>query len=238
VIYALLAFALVALTVVCVGLALRFREAKAAGERAEMLAAQVMQADERARREIAQNLHDQALQTLLTANQELQEASPGRVGVMRAHTVVSATIEELREAVASLHPVTLEQGGLKTALSAVARRAQRQGGFEALVDVEADLPSTRDELILAIARELLNNVAAHAEAKHVEVWVRRVDRRVELCVSDDGKGIEPGRRQAALEEGHIGIASAAHRIEISGGTFQLEPNETGGTVARAILPLI
>ena len=237
-VYALLAFALVALAIVCVGLALRFREAKAAGERAEVLAAQVMQADERARRDIAQNLHDQALQTLLTANQELQEASPGRSGVIRAHSVVSATIEELREAVASLHPVTLEQGGLKTALAAVARRAQRQGGFETIIDVEPELPSMRDELIVAIARELLNNVAAHAEAKHVEVGVRRVDRNVELCVSDDGKGIEPGRRQEALEEGHIGLASASHRIEISGGALKLGQNEHGGTVARAILPLI
>jgi len=237
VVEALLVFALVALAVVCVGLALREREARRHTERAEVLAVQVMQADERARREIAQNLHDQALQTLLAANQELQEASPGRVGVTRAHGVVSATIEELREAVAALHPVTLEQGGLETALLAVARRAQRQGHFEATVRVDPDLPSSRDELLLALARELLNNAAAHAKAENVEVWVRRIGHQVELSVTDDGRGIESGRQEAALADGHIGLASAAHRVEVSGGSFKIGPGAKGGTVARVTLPI-
>ena len=235
--YVVLALALVALAVACVVLLLRERRASRAGRRADALAAQLMQADERARREIAQNLHDQALQTLLTANQELQEAAPGRAGVTRAHEVVSASIEELREAVAALHPVTLEQGGLKTALAAVARRAERQGGFETSVEVEPELPNSRDELIVAIARELLNNAAAHADAHRVEVQVRRVGPQLELSVSDDGRGVDPGRRRAALAEGHIGLASVAHRVEVSGGAFELVPRAEGGTLARATLPL-
>ncbi len=234
---ALLAFALVALAIACVGLVLREREARRTRERAQVLAAQVMQADERARREIAQNLHDQALQTLLAANQELQEASPGRAGVIRAHAVVEAALEELREAVAALHPVTLEEGGLETALAAVARRAQRLGGFEATVEVDPDLPSARDDLILAIARELLSNVASHAKAAQVEVRVRRLGAEVELTVSDDGRGIEPGRREAALTQGHIGLASTANRVEMSGGTFELGQSALGGTLARACLPI-
>jgi len=232
-----LAFALVALGVVCVALFLRERTARRASRRAEFLAAQVMQADERARRDIAQNLHDQALQTLLAANQELQEASPGRAGVSRAHAVVSASIEELREAVAALHPVTLEQGGLETAIAAVARRARRGSGFAVSVKVDPDLPGSRDALLLAIARELLNNAAAHAGASEIEVRVRRIDRELELCVSDDGCGIEPGRPEAALAEGHIGLASVAHRVEVNGGSFELERSSQGGTLARATLPI-
>jgi two-component system, NarL family, sensor kinase len=235
--YALLVALVIALGAACITLWIRERAALRDSQSAEVLAAQVMQADERSRREIAQTLHDQALQTLLAANQELHEAAPGRAGVTRAHEVVSATIAELREAVAALHPVTLEQGGLEVALAAVARRAQRQGGFEVSVDVDDGVRSFRDELVLAIARELLNNAAAHASASRVDVRVRRVGGVVELMVADDGRGIEPGRREAALADGHVGLASASHRVEISGGKFELGQSPAGGTLARVTLPI-
>ena len=91
------------------------------------LVAQVMGAEDQGRRRIAQLIHDDSLQTLLAANQELIDAAPGRAQVERAHEVVEAAIKRLREAVEALHPVTLEQGGLEQALGAVARQAGRQG---------------------------------------------------------------------------------------------------------------
>ena len=94
------------------------------------LVAQVMEAEDQGRRRIAQLIHDDSLQTLLAANQELIEAAPGRAQVQRAHEVVEAAIGRLREAVEALHPVTLEQGGLEQALGAVGRQSARQGGFE------------------------------------------------------------------------------------------------------------
>ncbi len=235
-VYALAAVTLVAVAI-AVRLALRERSARRSGERAEALAAQVMLADERARREIAQSLHDKALQSLLAANQELQEASPGRAGVGRAHEVVSATIQELREAVSAIHPVTLEEGGLETALAAVARHARRQGRFETSVTVEPGVPTSRDELVLAVARELVNNAAEHAGASRVDLAVRADGPCVELVVRDDGTGMEAERPEEALAEGHIGLASIAHRVEVIGGTFTLEPRMGGGTLARALLPV-
>ena len=95
-----------------------------------------MDAEDQGRRRIAQLIHDDSLQTLLAANQELIEAAPGRAQVQRAHEVVEATIARLREAMMALHPVTLEQGGFEQALGAVARQAARQGGFEVELDVD------------------------------------------------------------------------------------------------------
>jgi two-component system NarL family sensor kinase len=235
--YAALSAAVVALGVLCVYLWLRERRARRSAEQVDALMAQVMEADERARREIAQTLHDQALQTLLAANQDLQEAAPGRVGVTRAYEVVAATIEELREAVAALHPVTLEQGGLEPALAAVVRRAERQGGFQCELTIEPGAAEAHDGLILSIARELLANAGMHSGAKRVRVAVRPDDGAVALEVDDDGSGIEPGRREAALGEGHIGLASITHRVEAAGGTFELRAASGEGTRATARLPL-
>jgi two-component system, NarL family, sensor kinase len=201
------------------------------------LVAQVMEAEDAARRRIAQLIHDDALQSLLAANQELIEAAPGRAQVTRAHEVVSASIERLREALVALHPVTLEEGGFELALGAVTRQAERQGNFEVEVEIDPDAIGDQGELLLAVARELLTNATRHSRAGHVSVRLCRVDGGVELEVTDDGRGIEPGRRERALTEGHIGLASVTQRLHSVGGELELAPGPKGGTVALARLPL-
>jgi two-component system NarL family sensor kinase len=200
------------------------------------LVAQVMEAEDAARRRIAQLIHDDALQSLLAAHQELIEAAPGRAQVMRAHEVVAGSIERLREALVALHPVTLEQGGFEQALGAVARQAERQGGLEVEVGVEVEALGDQDELLLAIARELLANAARHSGADRVTVSLRRAEDAIELEVTDDGRGIEPGEPQRALAEGHIGLASVAQRLQAVGGELELLDAPGGGALARAKLP--
>jgi two-component system NarL family sensor kinase len=200
------------------------------------LVAQVLDAEDSARRRIAQLIHDDALQNLLAANQELMEAAPGRVQVKRAHEVVEGTIARLREAMMALHPVTLEQGGFETALGAVARQAARQGGFNVELDIDPQALDIADTLLLAIARELLTNAARHAKAEEVTVILRRVGDVLELEVTDDGRGMARGRREQALSEGHIGLASVYERVRSVNGEFAVESSESG-TRALARLPL-
>ena len=197
---------------------------------------QVMAAEDQGRRRIAQLIHDDSLQTLLAANQDLIEAAPGRAQVQRAHEVVEAAIARLREAMLSLHPVTLEQGGFEQALGAVARQAARQGGFEIEVNVDPRALGHEDELLLAVARELLNNAARHSQAHHVTVAIASSGTELELEIADDGKGMQAQRPAQALAEGHIGIASVNERVRAAGGEFELESSDAG-TRARATLPL-
>lgn len=215
--------------------------AELAAARAELagrqaFVAQVMDAEDRARRRIAQLIHDDALQSLLAANQELIEAAPGRAGVTRAHEVVSASIANLREALLALHPVTLERGGLEQALGAVARQAERQGGFSVDLRIEPEALGSADELVLALARELLANATHHSQAKAVTVTLGRRGEEVVLTVADDGRGMDPARPREALAAGHIGLASVIQRVEAAGGTFSLESEPGAGTSATVSLP--
>jgi two-component system NarL family sensor kinase len=206
-------------------------------ESSRLFLAQVMDAEDAARRRIAQLIHDDALQTLLAANQELIEAAPGRAQVMRAHEVVSASIARLREAVLSLHPVTLEQGGLQHALDAIARQAERQGSLTVLMEIDPQAVGVDDELVLAISRELLANAARHSRAANVSLSVLpgTDEGTILLEVHDDGQGIEPGAREGALAAGHIGLASVTQRVEASGGRFELRSEPGAGTTARVVL---
>jgi two-component system, NarL family, sensor kinase len=200
------------------------------------LVAGVAEAEDQGRRRIAQLIHDDSLQTLLAAHQELIEAAPGRAQVERAHEVLGAAIARLREAVVALHPVTLERGGLEQALGAVAGQAERQGGFEVEIELDGDALDHHDELVLAVARELLTNAARHSGARRVDLRLRSIPGAIELEVADDGTGMEPGRRERALGEGHIGLASVTERVQQAGGAFELESSRHG-TVASARVPV-
>lgn len=208
----------------------RLADAEAELEARKQFVAQVMEAEDRARLRIAELIHDDALQSLLAANQDLIEAAPGREQVTRALEVVSGTIAQLREAMIALHPVTLQQGGLEQALSAVARQAERQAeDLSVTVELDPGALGRNDELVLAISRELLSNVARHAHARTARVEVAGAEGSIELTVADDGEGMDPRRRRDALAEGHIGLASVTQRVEANGGELKLEATPESGT---------
>lgn len=207
--------------------------AQARGE----LVSQLMLAEERTRQRIAQVLHDDALQRLLAAHQDLLEAASGREGLARAQQALEGTIERLREAVAALHPVTHQQGDLETALAAVARQHATRGGFRYTVRVDDGAAGVQDELVLSAARELLSNVAKHAQASRCSVIVDQAGTMINLEVADDGAGIPPGREESALREGHIGLASTIQRLKAIGGDGEVSSTVGKGTVVRASIPI-
>jgi signal transduction histidine kinase len=204
------------------------------------LVAQTLAAEDRARRSISEVLHDHALQDLLASRQDLVEVIEEPDGdaerVVRAREGIERAVQLLRESVFNLHPVVLEHAGLASAIRAVADHQARRGNFECLIDVDPDATGVHDELILSLARELLTNVAKHADAEKVQVEVRRDGSWIVLQVEDDGSGIELGRREAALREGHVGLASSTERVEALAGRFEVEGRPGRGTRARAVLP--
>jgi PAS domain S-box-containing protein len=208
------------------------------------LVAENLEAEERVRQRISEQLHDGALQDLLAARQDLVEAA-GENGdaAMRGEMLgyaregVERAVKLLREAVHALHPVVLQHGGLEAAMQAAAGQAARQGGFFAEVVVDPAATGLRDELVMSLARELLNNCAKHSQAEHVHVTVGRVDGTVLLEVSDDGRGLDPHAVASAPMHGHIGLASLTQRVEAVGGTLDLSGGDGGGTTVVARLPI-
>ena len=91
-------------------------------------------------------------------------------------------------------------------------------------------------MLLAIARELLTNAARHAKAEEVTVTLRKRDDALELEIADDGRGFSAGRREEALSEGHIGLASVHERVRSFNGSFSVE-SSSSGTRAVARIPL-
>jgi len=232
---------------IVVGLAAGFliRERELRRRRAEVaelsreratLVAQVLGTEERERARVAQTLHDEALQSLLAAHQDLIEAAPGRAQVTRAHEIMGGAIDRVRDAVSALHPVILEQRGLEAALEAVCQQAENQAGFASELRVEPDAIGSTDDLVFSIARELVTNAARHSGATRLTVEVTAGEGEIILAVGDDGRGIQPGRRDEALDEGHVGLASIVQRVEAIGGSLEVESSAETGTRVVARIP--
>jgi two-component system, NarL family, sensor kinase len=204
----------------------------------QRLLADVLTAEERERRALAESLHDSAIQNLLSSKHAIEEvaAVTPHPSLDRAHAAVHATVGELREAIFELHPYVLEQAGLEAALRSVASRAARRGGFRVHFDLVYDGPHPREDLLLGVARELLVNAAQHASAANVTVALHSRNGEIELAVSDDGVGFDTSVIPERLAQGHIGLASQRLRLESAAGSLELGSSPGRGTVARARLP--
>jgi two-component system NarL family sensor kinase len=202
------------------------------------LFADVLTAEERERRALADSLHDSAIQNLLSSKHDLEEvaALAPHPSLVRAQESLSATVGELRETIFELHPYVLEQAGLEAALRSVAARLARRGGFQLHFDLAYDGRHPREDLLFGVARELLVNAAEHARATNVTVSLHSDDGHVELAVADDGTGFDTALIPERLAEGHIGLASQRLRLESASGSLELASAPGRGTVARARLP--
>jgi two-component system, NarL family, sensor kinase len=204
----------------------------------ERLAAHALASEQRERRRLAENLHDESVQTLSLARQELADYHrTGREPAFeRAREAIDETLAQLRGEIFELHPYVLDHAGLPAALRAIADRCAERTGAEVTVAVDPAAVGRHDELIVVLARELLTNVVKHSGARHVVVTVAADHERIELEVRDDGAGFDPARREGALLDGHVGLASSEQRVRSAGGELIVTSAPGGGTLVQAVLP--
>jgi signal transduction histidine kinase len=97
------------------------------------------------------------------------------------------------------------------------------------------LPLTSTTL-LRIAKEAVVNAATHAGPASIVVHLTYEPRQVRLEVGDDGRGADPDRLQAAMRDGHWGIAGMRERARAAGGTFVVRTTAGHGTRVVVALP--
>jgi signal transduction histidine kinase len=202
---------------------------------------QSLRTTERERARWARELHDSILQGLGSRRVMLSSALKSRDPERLAAAVEEALgdmvrdIDELRGLITELRPATLDQLGLVAALEDLAERTEHGAGFKLTTDLEIDAERLDPELesvVYRLAQEALNNIAKHADAGSVGLQVRGAENRLDVLVSDDGKGFDP-----EADRGGFGLDGMRERVELVGGELQIESNSGSGTRVMASLPL-
>lgn len=209
------------------------------------LLTELMTATDTANRAMAESLHDGALQYVLAARMDLEDARDGGPDEAarsfdRLDDALTQTAKLLRSTVSELHPAVLEQSGLALAVGQLAGTAAERGGLTVAVDSAGWPDETRtdqDHLLFGVARELVSNVVRHAKASRMTVGLALSDGVAELSVSDDGVGFTPGTAARKLSEGHIGVDSQRVKVEAAGGRFTVHSPESGGATVRVTVPV-
>jgi two-component system NarL family sensor kinase len=202
-----------------------------------LLVAQALDAEDRERRNLAERLHDEAVQNLLAARQEVEDAELGKDSLARAQVAIEQTVEQLRDAVFDLHPSVLEHAGLAAALSTLAERQARRSGSNVSATVDPAAAGVADQLVFSLCREFLANAAQHARATLVSLSVDRGPSELRIDVRDNGVGFDEAKRPSALRDGHIGLASSTHRVEALGGRLELTTSPGTGTSIHVAIPV-
>ncbi|MER3409736.1 MAG: histidine kinase [Thermoleophilia bacterium] len=205
----------------------------------EQLLADAMSAEDRQRQLLAESLHDEAIQNLLSARHDLQEVSEEieHPSLIRAEQALAETVRCLRETIMDLHPTVLEHGGLEVALPAVGRRAAQQGGFAVRFDLRYRGRHPQERVLLQAARELLANAVRHSAASEVVVGLRELNGDLVLTVADNGVGFSLDSLTDKAARGHVGLVSQRIRIEGIGGRLEIRSSPGSGTLAEVRIPL-
>jgi signal transduction histidine kinase len=150
-------------------------------------------------------------------------------------TNIDATIRQIRTSIFALRgPLGSADGGVRERILQIAAELGAASGCRPAVRFSGavDLLVT-DELaddVVACVRELLSNVARHAQAQSVSADVGVSESGVTIHVADDGIGIPSAGRRS-------GLANLRHRAEDRGGTLTVNAGSAGGTDAIWKVPL-
>jgi len=211
----------------------------------EVLAGRLITAQEDERRRLARELHDDITQRMAALSIEaglLEQAATGepdtstRAGLSRVRAQLAALSTDIHQLSRRLHPATLDDLGLATAIEAEARAFFERGGPPVEVVVSGQFDDLGPGVRLAIYRivqESLHNVLKHAEAEQVRLELSRQLQEIVLRVEDDGRGFSrtmPGWRHG------LGLASMEERVRLLGGRLTVESLPGVGTTIEVHVP--
>lgn len=218
-------------------LAERMTQLEESERRRRMLAIEAMHAEWRERALLSELIHDDVLQYVLAARQELAEAAKGDpAGIERARSDLDAAHLRLRALVAELSPVIVEASNLSDMIAAVVQTFADARDWTVGLQLTETTQTVHDQLLIRAARELLTNIAKHAHARNVTVTLSQGADAVDLCVADDGVGFDTAQLSEALRTGHVGLASLESRADAVGGTMIIS-SDPGGTSVTIRVPI-
>ncbi|MEV8511522.1 DUF4118 domain-containing protein [Dactylosporangium sp. NPDC051484] len=206
----------------------------------------VFAADE-ARRGIERDLHDTVQQRLISLGLELRTAEalvPQELGELRSRLSdtaagLSATFQDLQRIVRGIHPAILSQGGLGSAIKALARRCPVPVAVRC--GPKRRLPGYVEVAAYYVVSEALADSATHADASAIDVELDIVADEpamggpaqgevLSVTVHDNGAG-------GADPPQGSGLAGVRDRVEAIGGTLSLTSPAGRGTSLNVRLPV-
>jgi len=227
-----------------IGSAVDVTDQKVAREALEKVSGQLIEGQEKERRRLARELHDDICQRLAMLSLRIEKASKGwgsgRVSMGEQLEQIWKQCSDLTGDVQALshelHPSILDNLGLATAVKSFCREVAEQSGVTVEFfgrNIPNSLPPEVSLSLFRVVQEAVHNAIKYSGQKHFEVRLQGEPDHVQLEVSDKGVGFDATN---GLSGGGLGLVSMAERIYQVNGTFEIDSRPNAGTRIRACVP--
>jgi PAS domain S-box-containing protein len=187
------------------------------------------------RSRLARELHDAVTQTLFSAS-IIAEVLPGlwernrdegKKRLEELRELTRGALAEMRTLLLELRPSTLVETELRDLLRQLAEATTGSARIPVTVDVEGQqaLPPDVKIALYRIAQEALNNVARHSGAKAAQLSLRLDPEKVELRISDNGRGF----RDKESSGQSLGLGIMRERAQAIAAKLKIESKIGSGT---------
>ncbi len=199
----------------------------------------IYEAQENERKRIAQEIHDEILQTLIAVihcveNINISAISTKERNVDRIRNYLLKVVNDLRQMSLNLRPRLLDELGLVSALQWLINNLNLEGDihYKLIVHgIERKLPPETELLIYRIVQEALNNVKKHSKAERAITSVVFTKKNIEIVIEDNGIGfpVSVTRNQLAVN-GKMGLLDMQERVTSLGGKLNIQSEANEGTI--------
>lgn len=209
------------------------------GQQQEMIK-NTVQAQEKERKRIAQDLHDEvgAMLSVVKLNiNRLEKKSSGEIPKNLVHETkayIDDVITQVRRISRALLPPSLEKLGLFNAIEELAKWVNKSNQIqvECFKSGETYRLNIKNEMAaFRIVQELLNNALKHSEASQIVVKTRFSNNYLAISVADNGVGFEVNN----LEQRGLGLKNLQSRSELINASFKMKSAPQKGTSAVLLL---
>jgi signal transduction histidine kinase/ligand-binding sensor domain-containing protein len=203
----------------------------------------LMESQENERKRIAGELHDSLGQDLLVVRNRallgLKEETMSehvRSQLDQINAVATQALNNVREISHDLRPYQLDRLGLAKAIKALAPGVAGSSSIQIALDIgpiDEAIGKDRAIHIYRIVQEGINNILKHSEATSATVKVHAAEHDIRMEISDNGKGMPPGRSDGRAGFGLIGITERVNALK---GKVAIDSKTGRGTTITVVLP--
>lgn len=212
----------------------------ATSESVEML----IQAQEAERQRLSRQMHDgpaQALsnfilQTEIAMRLFAIDQNKAKDELANLKTSATSTFQKVRDFIFELRPMMLDDLGIVPTLKRYVDAFHGRQNVEitlTVTGVERRLEAYLEVMLFRAIQELLGNALKHSQASQVKILVDMGDNDIRVMVEDNGKGFD---ETIINNRGNMGLRVIKERVEMLGGSFDLESIANQGTTVTFKVP--
>ena len=211
----------------------------------------ILESQEKDRQRIARDLHDSTVQNLASLVHKIElcsrlvEMDPLRAKLELSVMVnnVKSVINEMREIIYNLKPMSLDDLGLAVTVERYAKQLMANHDIKVYVQYNLECENLLPVIKLSLFRviqEACHNVIKHAKASRIDIKIVFDIESIVVTIKDDGIGFNSEKQMDIVPERNsgYGLSIMKERVYLLSGTVKIQSEINKGTTITISIPLI